>query len=92
MDAQEIEVEGGDRDKRVDSPLFKALIEISHEASHGLWCLGCGNRVEPYALTPVGILFDDVAVVVLVLSSIPDFSTHQGMKSLEDELEGLGVS
>jgi hypothetical protein len=85
MDAEKVQVESGNRNERMDCSLFEALIEFRNEASHGFPCQGSRDGMEADTFPSVGILFDDVAVMVLVLPGIPDYSRLAGLPCASDD-------
>lgn len=79
MNAQEVEIESRHRNERVYGPLNDRCLPERNQFRYGGWRALRRNSFEPYAGSAVGIGFDDIYILFLVLTGIPNLATRQPM-------------
>ena len=69
VNAEEVEIERGERDERRNRPLQR-FIPGEHQLAHRTGRTTCGHRPEAHARSAVGVGLEDVDVLLLVLPGI----------------------
>lgn len=85
MDAEEVEVEGGQQDKRRDDAFADEIGPEAGQRAGTRGRLGRRNAAETDALVAIGQTLDDVDRLVLVLPGIPDLAAAK-LVQVEDGL------
>src|SRR5437016_5709379 len=80
MNAQKIKIEGRQGNQGMYPSLLQKVSPGFNQGRHILRHILCGNSTKSDPLAAIGIFFDDVTVLVLVLSGIPDFTAAKTVK------------
>lgn len=80
VDAQEVEVEGGDGEERGQALLLQGVVPMGDQLPHRCGRAFGRHGPEPDAGTAVGVGLDDVDVPLFVLSRVTDPASREAMQ------------
>ncbi len=83
MNAEEIEVQRAEQDEWVNPFLPQATLPELHHLGHILRSLLRQNGFETDAAAAIGILLDDVHVLLLVSDGVPGLAAAEFVKALD---------